>query len=316
MSTIAGFRRRTVESAEAAARLYFEPLSILTNLIAPVKRRESGPLPRFRPLSIDSTSHWEKRLAHWRRLVAQSGSTADRRVLAEMALSWSADASRELEHLRSVGEADYKELMDQDQGHVSFADNKLAGRFSTGAWLLTAIEVGLVALFLSARFQFEALIAVGIGLFVTLILTTGAVATLSALILAGLENQPTRARQVLLPQIAVIGFSIFALGGAIFFARVNGSVSAKLLEYFLIFLVAMTPILVALLRSGARLFGWSNELTREKQRLAALKFEIDSLTADLKALVQDAPQESVPLGIRRRLTRLSDVINPDDNQTV
>ncbi len=53
MSTLAGFRRRTVESAREAMRLYFEPLSMLTKLSVPATGGEFAlPFHRFRPLNL------------------------------------------------------------------------------------------------------------------------------------------------------------------------------------------------------------------------------------------------------------------------
>jgi hypothetical protein len=257
--------------------------------------------------------------------VKQAESPAGRRSEARAALAWSEAASQEMERLRRVSEADYEELM--ERWHANVGDHKLtvrplyyqtllSGWFRTAAWLLTAMEVALAALFLSTSFQFDLVIAVGIGALVTLILTMGATVILSALILAGLESQPIRARQVLLPQIVVIGFAIFALVGAILFARVSGAASTKLLEYFLVCLVMMTPVLVGLLQSGARLFGWSNELTRHQQRLEELKIEVDSLTVYLDVLLKDGPEESLPLGTGRRQRTVRDLIKTDDDQTV
>ncbi|PYT03067.1 MAG: hypothetical protein DMF60_19505, partial [Acidobacteria bacterium] len=289
MSTLAGFRRRTVESAEVAARLYFEPLSILKRFVIPGRGDESRSFRKFRPLAVGLTSHWEHRLVAWRKRVEQAGSLEVRRAEARAALAWSLDASRELELLRKASEADYVDLMEQWHASVSRPEHKMAVRplyyqtllsvwFRAAAWMLTAVEVGLVAFFLSSNLQFEFFVAVGIGAIVILILTTGATATFSALILAGLESQPTRARQILLPQIAVIGSSVFLLVGALLFARVTGHMSAQLFQYFLVGLMTMTPVFVALLESGARLFGWSSELSRRQQKLEALRIEIDTLS--------------------------------------
>ena len=80
MSTLAGFRRRTVESAEVAARLYFEPLSILKRFVIPGRGDESRSFRKFRPLAVGLTSHWEHRLVAWRKRVEQARSLEVRRL--------------------------------------------------------------------------------------------------------------------------------------------------------------------------------------------------------------------------------------------
>ena len=300
MSRFVALTGKTAAMARSAVHLYFEPLSPLVNAVSTFSTGTSltGAL-----LALPPTDRlWRTVERSRQQLRDAQRSRQGSRIDAAMA---ELDAElEELDQLTRVVDGEYREMAARWSCRAD-SNAQLLGTFyyqasmssslTVAAWLLVALEA-VVATTIGVLFlglSIATAVPFGAGMALVLFSATAAVADVT--ILGKHEGDPRVARDALVRQMLLWGPACLGVLGALLMGRTVEAVAPAAGLLLGVFAV-ISPVLAGLFRTGARLMGWSRDLTRRIDELADLRSTVRSLRVEAAVLRNEHRSPEPPFG--------------------
>jgi hypothetical protein len=294
MHTAADFTARMGKSANAAARLYFQPLSRLVRALTPLRAavksnadyashqpRIAAPLPM--PTSVQA----------WQAALEQVSDPASFALKVDAAEHWTHDMLRETEERKRGTAVEYRRLLERFDGmpipqeappqalYGPTAASRLSRQTS---WILAVFEFLVAFLVSTMALPGYAVELAALETIVFLFLARTAVAF--ALTPRGEEDRSFGRRTRLLT--ALVATPVLAILVAILALRIGAPRVSELLGYLwgylLLGLLALIPFLFALLRTEADVLGWSDRISRQWRELSTAEAELRLLAKYVEVL--------------------------------